>query len=52
LQLATMDACRREIGQRSAKLLIERLAGAAAEEKPVVQLDPKISFGDTLRAPR
>ena len=52
LQLATMDACRREIGQRSAKLLIERLAGAAAEEKPVVQLDPKISFGDTLRSPR
>ncbi len=52
LQLATMDACRREIGQRSAKLLIERLAGAAAEEKPVVQLDPKISFGDTLRPPR
>lgn len=52
LQLATMDACRREIGQRSAKLLIERLAGATAEEKPVVQLDPKISFGDTLRPPR
>lgn len=49
-RLATMDACRREIGKAAAELILARLdeSGAAAAEK-IVELAPTLSFGDTLK---
>ena len=47
-QLATMDACRREIGQRAAQIIVDRHSGHDTGE--VIQsLSPKLSFGDTLK---
>ena len=46
-QLATMDACRREIGIRAAGIIAARVAGETPEA--TVALTPTISFGDTLR---
>jgi LacI family gluconate utilization system Gnt-I transcriptional repressor len=47
-QLATMDACRREIGQRAAQLIVDRHNGEDAGD-PIHGLSPTLSFGDTLR---
>ncbi|WP_417525844.1 LacI family DNA-binding transcriptional regulator [Marinovum sp.] len=47
-KLATMDACRRDIGTRAAQILVERLEGDKGEER-VFEMTPKISFGDTLK---
>ena len=47
-QLATMDACRRDIGTRAAQILVERLDGGGTEER-VFEMTPTISFGDTLK---
>lgn len=47
-QLATMDACRRDIGKRAAQVLVERLAGDSGEER-VFEMTPTVSFGDTLK---
>lgn len=46
-QLATMDACRREIGQRAAQVIINRHNGTDLGET-VISLSPKLSYGDTL----
>lgn len=46
-KLATMDACRREIGQRAARIIAARVQGLDHAEQ-VVQLTPRISFGETL----
>ena len=46
-KLATMDACRREIGQRAARIIAARVQGLDNAEQ-VVQLTPRISFGETL----
>ncbi len=48
-QLATMDACRREIGQTAARIIAARNAEGASDEGQVVELTPKLTFGDTLR---
>ena len=52
-QLATMDACRIEIGQTAARIILNRTLD---EPDPSVQeqvtLTPKLSFGDTLRRRR
>jgi LacI family gluconate utilization system Gnt-I transcriptional repressor len=48
-QLATMDACRTEIGTRAARMIATRVADPAAELQRVVELTPRISPGDTLR---
>ncbi|MCW9043396.1 MAG: LacI family DNA-binding transcriptional regulator [Pseudopelagicola sp.] len=46
-QLATMDACRREIGTKAAEIISARVKG---EDAPMItELTPKISFGDTLK---
>ncbi|CUH84409.1 Gluconate utilization system GNT-I transcriptional repressor [Thalassovita mediterranea] len=50
-QLATMDACRAEIGQKAAEIIIERIANPDANAASHVELTPKLSFGDTLRQP-
>ena len=49
-QLATMDACRREIGQTAARIIAARNAEGANDEGQVVELSPKLSLGDTLRS--
>ena len=48
-QLATMDACRSEIGRRAAEILVARSDDPEAEIEDEVILTPTISFGDTLR---
>lgn len=47
-QLATMDACRKEIGRRAAQIIAGRHLGNAPEDE-VLELSPTLSFGDTLR---
>jgi len=46
-QLATMDACRREIGTKAAEIIAARVNDV--EKEGQVTLAPTISFGDTLR---
>jgi LacI family gluconate utilization system Gnt-I transcriptional repressor len=47
-KLATMDACRSEIGEKAAQIILERIEGGDAGPKSVA-LEPVISRGDTLR---
>lgn len=46
-QLATMDACRREIGQRAARIITESQTGDIDGTR--IELSPKLSLGDTIR---
>lgn len=48
-QLATMDACRLEIGQKAAEIIAARVADGAAGEPKRIALEPTISYGQTLR---
>jgi LacI family gluconate utilization system Gnt-I transcriptional repressor len=49
-RLATMDACRREIGESAARIIAARLAGdEAAAAETQVTLTPTLDYGDTLR---
>jgi len=48
-KLATMDACRTEIGELAAKMVIEQRAGNNSDKEKTISLSPKIAFGDTLR---
>ena len=48
-QLATMDACRVEIGRAAAQIVADRLEEPEAEAQSTITLTPKISFGDTLK---
>ncbi|GHG82196.1 LacI family DNA-binding transcriptional regulator [Pseudodonghicola xiamenensis] len=48
-QLATMDACRLEIGCKAAEIIAARLETPPREIESLVTLTPKISFGDTLK---
>lgn len=47
-QMATMDACRREIGQLAAQIIVNRHNGEDGGET-VHSLSPKLSYGDTLK---
>jgi LacI family gluconate utilization system Gnt-I transcriptional repressor len=49
-KLATMDACRREIGVKAAKIIAERNAGATDMTNQIVELSPVLAPGDTLRS--
>lgn len=51
-KLATMDACRREIGQKAAQIILDRAAEDSDPSPRTITLTPKISFGDTLRRHR
>lgn len=53
-RLATMDSCRREIGQRAARIIAARAReGAAADAPPErIELEPVIQPGDTIRPPK
>ena len=46
-KLASMDACRRESGRHAAQIIASRVKGDDIEG--VVELTPKIAFGDTLK---
>ncbi|KPP83585.1 MAG: LacI family transcriptional regulator, gluconate utilization system Gnt-I transcriptional repressor [Rhodobacteraceae bacterium HLUCCO07] len=49
-RLATMDACRAEIGREAAKIILGRSQGQDVDPSPVrIELTPMISRGDTLR---
>ena len=48
-QLATMDACRREIGQKAAQIIAVRNEDGFEGEAEQVELTPTLSLGDTLR---
>ncbi|WP_121630316.1 LacI family DNA-binding transcriptional regulator [Tropicibacter alexandrii] len=48
-QLATMDACRTEIGTKAAQIISGRVNDPNAEFERIVELTPKISYGDTLK---
>ncbi len=50
-ELATMDACRHEIGQRAAQIIADRLQPGADQSPVHIALEPTISYGDTLRRP-
>ncbi|MEM7075329.1 MAG: LacI family DNA-binding transcriptional regulator [Pseudomonadota bacterium] len=48
-ELATMDSCRHEIGRRAAELVIERTDADTDLPPARVVLEPRITYGDTLR---
>lgn len=48
-KLATMDACRIEIGRAAAKIIADRVDGDDAGGKEEVQLEPQLAIGETLR---
>ena len=48
-KLATMDACRLEIGQAAAKIILSRLSDDAEDVETPVTLTPRINYGDTLK---
>lgn len=48
-RLATMDACRLEIGRKAAEIITARLEEPPREVETQVILTPTISFGDTLK---
>ncbi|TNF19212.1 MAG: LacI family DNA-binding transcriptional regulator [Rhodobacteraceae bacterium] len=48
-QLATMDACRRDIGRKAAQILVDRLDDKDEGGQRIFEMTPKISFGDTLK---
>ena len=48
-QLATMDACRFEIGQKAAEIILERSRNPDSETREnKIELSPKITYGNTL----
>lgn len=48
-KLATMDACRDEIGRKAAQIIAGRVENPKADYEKIVELSPKIAFGDTLK---
>ncbi len=50
MQLATMDACRQEIGRIAAEVIADRVSGDTARHDNIVELLPKLAVGDTLRS--
>ncbi|WP_094021460.1 LacI family DNA-binding transcriptional regulator [Maliponia aquimaris] len=48
-RLATMDACRAEIGRKAAEIIASRVDNPAVPVEKIVELTPKIDYGDTLK---
>ena len=48
-QLATMDACRAEIGRKAAEIVLARLEDTDAPVDSQIVLTPTINYGDTLK---
>ena len=51
-KLATMDACRLEIGRAAAQIILDRNAEDTDDEPVLRTMSPTISYGDTLRRNR
>ena len=49
LQLATMDACRADIGEAAARIISDRNSGAVKQGGQRIELEPKLAPGQTLR---
>ena len=49
LQLATMDACRADIGEAAARIIADRNAGTVTQTGQRIELEPKLAPGQTLR---
>lgn len=47
-KLATMDACRLEIGRQAAEMVAARYSTEAPQDPQIIELEPIISAGDTL----
>ncbi|WP_334067508.1 LacI family DNA-binding transcriptional regulator [Nereida ignava] len=47
-KLATMDACRLEIGRKAAEIIAARYNAEAPQDPQIIELEPIISAGDTL----
>lgn len=47
-RLATMDACRHQVGKIAAQIIVDRSAGNAAPQDRIVTLSPTLTLGDTL----
>lgn len=48
-RLATMDACRREIGERAARIVANRQHEHANDEGETIEMTPRLDYGATLR---
>lgn len=48
-KLATMDACRREIGVKAAQIITSNHSDNPSLERVIVALSPKLAVGETLR---
>ena len=48
-RLATMDACRHEIGVKAAKIVAARNNGDLSSVEQIIELSPRLAYGDTLR---
>ncbi len=48
-QLATMDACRLEVGRKAAEIIASQLDNSEEETETRITLTPTISYGDTLK---
>ena len=49
IELATMDACRKEIGYKAAEIIRWRLDGSFVQSDKIVELSPTLNEGETLR---
>lgn len=52
LQLATMDACRKEVGKIAAQIIADRVIDGTDNTEKIIELSPKLNLGATLRAPK
>ena len=50
MKLATMDACRYEIGKIAAEIISNRVVGQKENYDRITALKPKLDLGDTLRS--
>ncbi|MBT0957806.1 LacI family DNA-binding transcriptional regulator [Alphaproteobacteria bacterium KMM 3653] len=50
MQLATMDACRTEIGEAAARIIATRAEDPSGGGGECIELTPTVAHGDTLRA--
>ena len=48
-RIATMDACRREIGVKAAQIIADCTANGADQASERVELTPTLNFGQTLK---
>ena len=50
MKLATMDACRYEIGKIAAEIISNRVADQKESYERITSLKPKLDLGETLRS--